>query len=214
MTTTGKTAVTVAILVSLSAAPAAGQMTLGFRGGMNVARMALSAGGSSLTAGTRSSIHGAVEVGFVLKPGFSIEAPVTYVGKGFDPGASGSGVDGTLKLGYLEFPVLAVLTVPANPSLIAGRVSAGPALALRTRCTYSSPTPDATNITSCDADVSKILDFSVLVGVGLKIGRGKRGVTLDVGYDYGLMNVLQADVGGSAKNRNLLFSVGFIVPII
>ena len=214
MMTTGKTGVAAAILVSLSAAPATGQMTLGVRGGMNVAGMALSAGGTGLTGGTRSSIHGAIVVGFVLRPGFSIEAPWTYVGKGYDPGSSGSGVEGTLKLGYLEVPVLAVLTVPANPSLIGGRLSAGPAFALRTRCNYSAPTTDATNITNCDADVSKIVDVGVVVGAGVKIGKGAGGVTLDVGYDYGFMNVLQANVGGSARNRNLLFSVGFIVPIL
>ena len=73
---------------------------------------------------------------------------------------------------------------------------------------------DPTGWTDCNADISSAVDFSIMAGAGVKIGKGLRGFTFEVTYDYGLSNIIKDDTGTSGKNRNLMFSFGYIVPII
>jgi len=204
-----------ALLVAASAAPLSGQMLMGVKGGVNFATVDITSNGSGVSAGTRQSFHGAVVLGFGLRPNLSIEVPMMYVGKGFKPDSSAAGgALGDLSINYFEFPLLVVGTFPADPSLFAGRVFAGPSLALRSSCNLTAANQDPTGWTDCDADISSAIDFSIMAGVGVKMGKGLGGFTFEVTYDYGLSNIVKDDTGTSGKNRNLMFTVGYIVPII
>ena len=106
-------------------------MTLGAKGGVNFATASLSVSNTDLSPGTRSSYHGGAVLGMQVGSGFAIEGQVRFTGKGFDPGAEGSGVANGLATDYFEFPVLATFTFPRNPSLLAARVFAGPSVSIR-----------------------------------------------------------------------------------
>ena len=204
-----------ALLVTASVAPLSGQMLMGAKGGGNLATVDIQSNGSGISAGMKPSFHGGVMLGFGLKPNLSIEVPMLYVGKGFAPDSSASGgALGELSMNYFEFPLLLVGTFPADPSLFAARVFAGPAFALRSRCNLRAASQDPTGWTDCDADISSAVDFSIMAGAGVKIGKGLGGFTFEVSYDYGLSNIVKDDESTSGKNRNLMFTVGYIVPII
>jgi len=209
-----KSAVAAALFLAASATPLSGQMLMGVKGGANFATVDIQSNGSSVGAGMRQAFHGGVVLGFGLKPNLSVEVPMMYVGKGFGPDSAGSGALGNLKIDYYEFPLLVVGTFPADPSLLAARVFAGPAFGLRARCNLTSADQDPTGWTDCDADISSAVDFSIMVGAGIKIGKGLRGLTVELTYDYGLSNIVKDDTGTSGKNRNLMFSIGYLVPII
>ena len=189
------------------------QMTIGAKGGLNFATASLTVSNTGLSPGTRSSYHGGAVIGMQVGSGFAIEGQVRFVGKGFDPGATGSGVANGLAMDYFEFPLLATLTFPRDPTLLAARVFAGPSVGIRASCNLGDQI-DQTGFTDCDGDLSKTFDFSAVVGAGIKIGRGLGGIVVDVSYDYGLLDITAAGQDASVRNRNLLVSAGFIVPII
>jgi hypothetical protein len=201
--------VAVATALVVGAAPSEAQLIMGAKGGMNLATMSV----SGVSPGTRTAFHGAAVIGMGVAPGFTIEGQMRFAGKGFEPGDSGSGVSGNLDMEYFEFPILATMTLPREPSLLAGRIFAGPSVGLRASCNLETP-GDQTGFTDCDGDLSKTFDFGITGGVGLKIGRGKGGIILDVSYDLGLLDITSSGSQASARSRNLLFSVGAIVPII
>jgi hypothetical protein len=207
------TAAALALAAVIGGNRAAAQMTIGAKGGINLATASLTVSDTDLSPGTRTSYHGAAVIGMQVGRGFAIEGQVRFVGKGFDPGASDSGVASNLAMDYFEFPVLATFTFPRDPSLLAARVFAGPSVGLRASCNFETPV-DQTGFTDCDGDLSKTFDFSAVVGAGVKIGRGLGGIVLDVSYDWGFLDITAGDQDASLYNRNLLFSAGFIVPIL
>lgn len=207
--------VAVALALAVSAGPgsAAAQMTIGAKGGVNLATASVSVAGSDLTPGTRTAFHGAAVIGMQVGTGFAVEGQVRFAGKGFDPGETGSGVETGLSMDYVEFPILATFTFPRDPSLLAARVFAGPSVGLRASCNLDA-LADQTGFTDCDGDLSKTFDFSAVFGAGIKVGRGLGGFVLDVSYDWGFLDITSGDQNASLYNRNLLVSAGFIVPII
>ena len=200
----------VAAALAVGAAPSEAQLIMGAKGGVNLATMSV----SGVSPGIRTAFHGAAVIGMGVAPGFTIEGQMRFVGKGFEPGDTDSGVSGNLDMEYFEFPILATMTFPRDPSLLAGRVFAGPSVSLRASCNLHTAGGDQTGFTDCDGDLSKTFDFGITGGAGIKIGRGLGGIILDVSYDLGLLDITSADAPASARNRNLLFSVGAIVPII
>jgi len=202
-----------ALVAVLWTAPTEAQLIMGAKGGLSLATVSLSADGASLSPDTRTTFHGAAIVGMMVSPGFAIEGQMRFAGKGFEPGAEGSGVAANLDMEYVEIPILATFTFPSDPSLLAARAFAGPSVGLRASCNLTSP-GDQTGFTNCDGDLSKTFDFSLTAGAGLKIGHGVGGIILDVSYDFGLLDITGASSTTSARNRSLLFSVGAIVPII
>ena len=205
--------VTLAAALAVGAAPSEAQLIMGAKGGINLATMSVNSGGASLSPGTRTAFHGAAVVGMVVTGGLVVEGQMRFAGKGFEPGDTDSGVSCNLNMEYVEFPILATMTFPTDPSLLAARVFAGPSIGLRASCNLRGA-GDQTGFTDCDGDLSKTFDFGVTGGVGLKIGRGRGGIVLDVSYDLGLLDITSADAPASARNRNLLFSIGALVPII
>lgn len=213
--TTRRLMAAIVLVVSASLGPrwASAQMTIGVRGGLNFATASLTVSDTDLNPGTRNSYHGGAVIGMQVGRGFAVEGQVRLTGKGFDPGAEGSGVANGLAMDYIEFPVLATFTFPRDPSLLAARVFAGPSVGIRASCNLGERI-DQTGFTDCDGDLSKTFDFGGVIGAGIKIGRGLGGITVDVSYDYGLLDVTAASQDASLRSRNLLISAGFIVPII
>jgi hypothetical protein len=194
--------------------PADAQMTIGAKGGINFSTASLTVSDTKLSPGTRTSYHGGAVIGMTVGRGFAIEGQVRLTGKGFDPGEAGSGVEGDLDMDYVEFPVLATFMFPREPSLLAARVFAGPSLNLRASCNLVVDV-DQTGFSDCDGDLSKTVDIGGVVGAGLKIGRGLGGILIDVSYDLGFIDVTRSDgPDASLRNRNLLISAGFVVPIL
>jgi hypothetical protein len=184
------------------------QALLGLKGGINLANLSGTVDGSDLDGNNRTGGHGGVVVSYAFSRKFAIQGEALYVGKGIEPGGS---VATDLDVNYVDFPVLGVLTFPIGESFFAPRVFAGPVFSWRTTCNIAEPVPPS-GVTDCDLDVAKNLDIGVEFGASLKLGKGYGGFTLDVAYNLGLTNVSNTD-GDTVRNRNLMFSLGYLFAI-
>jgi len=210
-----KTTVVILGLITVASVPVSAQvMSMGIKGGVNRSSVGAEVAGTSVETGQRTKYHGAALVNWAFNETFALQFEMGIVGKGFEPDESGSGTGADLSLTYFQLPVLAMITIPVRDSPLSPRVFAGPAFGFRAGCNLTPEMADPTQFTDCDADVSKSVDLGVIVGVGLKIGRGDGGFTVDVAYDYGFTNISKANGDVSVKNRNLMLSLGFVFPII
>ncbi len=128
-------------------------------------------------------------------------------------------VKGTIKLNYLEIPVLAKLSIPTQGS-IKPVFLLGPALALKlsakTKGEAKGETIDESGSEDISSDV-KDFDFGVVVGAGVDYELASGGkVTVDGRYTLGLTNV--SDIEGAeedldAKNAVISVMIGYLFPL-
>jgi len=141
---------------------------------------------------------------FQLSPRFVLEPALLFTQKG--GGVDFDGGQGTIKLTYVQVPLLGRLRFPSGgfaPNLVFG-----PALGFRTGCTASGNQGPVEVSVDCDeADVNlSSTDFSLILGAGLEVGR----LLFSVRYDYGLTAV-PGDSSGNVFNRvwSLIAQYGF-----
>jgi len=198
-------------LAALTPGAAAAQvLSLGLRSGASLATMSLPESGSP---GGRTGILAGPTAMLWLSDRLAFQFDALYLGKGFTPSAGG-GVTTSLSLSYLEVPLVAVLSLPrAGAGMLQGRIQAGTAVGFRVRCSVDQGLGDVTGITDCNPDNVGTFDVGLVGGMGLKIGRGRGGLTLDATYTLGLLDA-NLNKGLTARNRALQISVGFLFSII
>jgi hypothetical protein len=157
---------------------------------------------------------GVVAVG--LGEMFSLQVEGRYARKGMRA-VEGSAIDAKFDLSYIEAPLLAVIHIPTGSTIIP-RLYAGPAVAFELSCNIKGQVGGADFDADCNdppfAIRRKSTDFGVVFGGGIDIQVADGVVTLDAGYNLGLAN-LEDEPGStdSFKNRALMASVGFLIPI-
>jgi Outer membrane protein beta-barrel domain len=175
--------------------------SFGLVGALNVASL-----GGSDASGLDSKVSFSVG-GFVrlpMSPMWSFQPELEYAGKGAK--SSDNTGSGSIKLSYLEVPLLFRVAAPSTP---AGQLFGefGPALAFKVDCTVSASSGGVSASTSCanaGAD-AKSFDFGGLVGAGYEFPMGSHALSLGVRYNYGFTEVSS---GSDVKNRNLQFVAG------
>ena len=206
-----RTALLTALLMTLPSV-AAGQLTLGFRGGLSLASL----GGDD--AGSVDSRTGLALGGFFKLPlpgVLGVQVGAGFVQKGFEE--TELGVDFEFNLGYIELPLLLTFSPPTTGN-VGFNFFVGPALGFNTGCNFSATEGGVTVNVDCD-DPSldapvKSVDLGAMVGAGLDIGlTGNVSLVLDVLYNFGLTKIPDSG-SGDTKNRafsilaGLSFSVG------
>jgi hypothetical protein len=168
-------------------------------------------GGADVGSGSQT-YTGWIAGGFValpLGPGFAIRPEVFYVHKG----AVGAGEPGegtiTIRLPYVEVPVLLNYTIPIpGPGIVSPHLYAGPSVAFRTECKVK--VSDPTNIPYQGCDVGdpnpdiKRTDFGLTFGGGIGVGRA----IIDVRYDLGLTKIPDT-ANTDVKNRTFYLLAGW-----
>ncbi len=157
----------------------------------------------------RSKVATGIAVGGFLTLGFTrglaLEPQALMVEKGLK--SEEQGVSSTLKLTYIQVPVLAKLRVPVggNPDHSAS-FFVGPALAARVGCRFTLKQADVSTNAGCEdaADQIKTLDASVIFGLGADLGRA----TFSVRYDMGLSSIDSSTDPGDFKNSAILLLAG------
>jgi hypothetical protein len=188
-------------------------MTLGVKGGVTVSNVTAKQSGASVDTDNRTGFNVAGVLSMEVSPIFAVEVDGQLVKKGFGISDTTSGITSGLDLLYLNFPILAMVTVPAGPDrLIAARLFAGPSFGFRITCDIV-PYEGQTGTGVCDPQQAKSFDFGVTAGAGIKVGKGPGGLILDVSFDYGLGDINKSD-DLSVKNRALSVSVGYLFSII
>lgn len=202
-----------------------------FTGGVNVASFAGDADeiGNSIAAGLETEFPGTSwesesksRIGFdagaelvvLLGEAVGIQPGLHYAqrgGKWTFTETSGTGLsgDGTVKLDYIELPVLLRVT-PLNESSIKVFFNAGPVVSFRTSSKFHIKGSDGSEDTQDFKDETESTSFGAIGGVGLDLGVGKRSsVVVETRYHLGFSNVVK-DLGDlSLRHSDAEASAGF-----
>jgi len=169
--------------------------------------------GTQVGADTRVGFSGGPFVRIGLGGVLQLQSELLFVTKGATNHidlVNGSGTQvgtakGTFALDYLEIPVLARVALPIHgpvrPSLLVG-----PAFAFKLKSRYSLA---PALMSSGDLDFVTSTDVGLVMGAGVGLHRGTRGVLLDARYTLGLTNVWGTLGSLNARNRTFALMAGY-----
>lgn len=191
-----------AVIVIIGIAQA---MELGVRGGLSFSTLH---GDDVAECGWRQGMCVGVATQYSILGLVAIQPELLYVQKGakcdVDPfTGTDIGETYTVKLDYLQLPVLAALSVPL-PSLMKPRIFAGPYVAynLKAQGSYATASPT-------DLDFIKAFDYGAVVGIGTDLDFLVAKVMLDGRYTFGLASIHED--GDDIKNRTISVMLGLLL---
>ena len=184
--------------------------TMGFKGGVAISDF----GGSDVTGdiGNRTAFAGGLygQVDFSDRFGLRMEGLYHMKGASEDS----ANVTATVKLDYIEFPVLLLGQIPASESATVS-VFAGPVIAFNSSAKIEG-TVDGFTASVDMKDYVASFEFALAFGLGASFDAGPVEITLDGRYQLGLTTV--EDVPGvsdnaDVKNQGWVFMAGVGFPV-
>jgi hypothetical protein len=199
----------VGLCVCLSAVEAQAQVTLGLKGGLNLANLNVEdSDGTKIDLDKRTSFAGGAYLQAGLGSVLALQAEALYV----PSGARGDNGAATIELSYIDIPLLALVRVPAGDAAIWPIVYAGPVLSFQTKCRLKA---DGGGSVDCGSGTSGLFqtkspDISAAVGGGLEVFMGGYTLQLDIRYTHGFVNIDASEAGlaGTVNNRSWSFYLG------
>jgi len=197
-----------AISVCLSAVEAEAQVTLGLKGGLNIASLDVSdSEGTDIDLDTRTTFGGGAYLQAGLGSVLALQAEALYA----PGGARGSGGD-AIELTYIDVPLLFMVRVPAGDASIWPIVYAGPVFSFETGCRLKEEGGASLDCGSGPGDPfpTKSPDIGGAIGGGLEVFMGSYTLQLDIRYEHGFVNINDSDsqLAGSVYNRSWSFFLG------
>ena len=204
-----KTVLVTALFMAMPAV-AAGQSTVGFRGGLSLASL----GGDDVgDIGTRTALSFGGFFNVPVSDVLGVQVGAGFVQKGAEETELGVNIE--FELGYVEIPLLLTLSPPTTGN-VGFNFFVGPALGFKTGSDASVSQGGVT--VSDDPSLAlplKSFDLGAMVGAGLDIGlTGNVSLILDGFYNLGLTKIDDSGLNDDVKNRafsiltGLSFSVG------
>lgn len=195
-----RSCVLVLLMISLAQA-----MPFGIKGGMSFATLS---GDDIIDCDWRQGMCVGVFTEYSILGLMTIQPELLYVRKGAECGVdpftgTDIGETYTVRLDYLELPVLASLSFPL-PSLVKPRIFAGPYVAYNLTAAGSFVTQSPT-----DLDFIKAFDYGAVVGVGTDLDFLLAKVMLDGRYTFGLASIHED--GDDIKNRTISVMLGLLL---
>jgi hypothetical protein len=199
----------------------AAQSGIGLRLGANLSNVAFS--GSDLDEELDTKNLTGLAFGLVAELGlgdnFSLQPELLFSQHGFAIDESLLGqpiIKGEARYSYLQVPVLA--KAKFGPEFFKINVMVGPHFGFGVgevkRESELFGADKETSSESWEDAGLKTFDFGVTGGFGISIGAGPGYLGLDARYQYGLANTLdEPDDDIKSSNRNLQFSLSYIIPI-
>jgi hypothetical protein len=178
----------------------------GIKGGLNIANI----GGED--AGDFESRTGLSIGGFIAYPlanMFYIQPELLYSMKGAAQKQTFGGVSytGTLKLDYIEIPVLGKLVIPLQKSNMKPMVYAGPSLAFKLSSKLHLEGGDLDD--TDDYEGIKSTDFGFVVGGGVGFPVGANTLAVEIRYDFGLSSIDDTEDNSNIKNNVIMLMVSY-----
>ena len=160
---------TVVCLVLSPLTDASGQVTVGVQAGLSIAKIGGRAPTNDLHS--RKGIAFGAFVEKQISDMLSFQPEILYIQKGAKD--SDQDVDVTLKLDYMEIPLLLKVNVPTEGD-ISPYLLVGPALSFKAGCTISGEEGGVSVDLDCDEDfiVFKSFDVGGVVGAGVGFPEG------------------------------------------
>jgi opacity protein-like surface antigen len=197
---------------ALAAQQGAVDRTVGFKGGLNVAKLV-----GDDTEGAEWRYAG-VFGGFLcfrVNDILSIQPEALISMKGakthevFDFGAGPERVEGTLKLTYLEFPVLAKVSFPTQIEM-KPYIYAGLAFGIKVGSRVKLEVRDISE--EADLDNIKGADLGIVVGAGFDYQVGPGSALFDLRYEAGFVSVDDSSNELDMRNSVFSFMIGYGLP--
>ena len=186
--------------------------TVGFKGGFALADV----GGDDVAsdeAGTRTGFAGGMFAQLDVSKSFGVRLEGLYHMKGAS--VDSAGVNATLQLDYIEFPLLLVGQVPASESATLSAF-AGPVIGFNTTGKIEGSAGGFTAAVDIK-DYIASFEFSLAFGLGAAFDAGPVLITLDGRYQLGLTTVDDGLSGTSenqdVKNQGWVFMAGVGFPV-
>lgn len=180
----------------------------GVKAGLNVAKL----GGDDISdADSRTGIAAGLFGEIGINKMFAIQPEVYYSMQGAKSkeDIEGTTVDVTMKLDYIQIPVLFKFIIPVEGSSVKPNIFAGPALGIKS----SSKVKAEVEGSSFEDDIEDIksTDFNLVFGGGINVGAGKMTVGFDVRYLLGLSSIDDSADEADVKNQVIAIgaSIGF-----
>jgi len=193
----------------VSSSSFAGDMAFGIKGGVNLAKIY---GDDVESADTRTAGVGGIFLMYAVSDNFAIQPEVLYSMKGAKESGSEEGVEysSTMKLNYIEIPVLFKLIFPLEGN-VTPCIFAGPAVGINLSAKVSSEVLGV-EVEMDVKDQTKSTDFGVVFGGGMAFAAGSGSVVLDARYTLGLTSIDDTEDSGDVKNGAISVMVGYAFP--
>jgi len=145
----------------------------------------------------------------------AIQPELFYVTKGVKFEDEANDAEGSLKLDYIEVPVLLFLGLGSGAST--PYVVVGPAFSFEASCSVEAEGGGLSLETDCDEegaeDNRKKLDVGAMFGAGLAFPAGPGSIVVDGRFNLGLMNIIDDETDDSFKHRTFSFTAGYQIPL-
>lgn len=184
------------------------QMQLGLKAGLNIANV----GGDDAdqlfdqSPDSRTGFNGGLFFIYQFNNLFAIQPEAYYTMKGATSDLMG--VNFTLKLDYIEIPLLFKVIIPAEGSGIKPSIFVGPSLGVNTGAKIKGEYQGQ----SAELDIDSIVtstDFSLVFGAGIGYMIGNNELGVDIRYNLGLTTWDDESDPYDVKNNVLSFNVYF-----
>ena len=189
-------------------APAASQVSFGMSAGVSLASLTGDDVPEELDMRTGLNVGGFVE--FPLADIIWLAPGLYYIQKG----GSSDVPDGTIKIDYLEIPLLLRVGVSGRDP-IGINLFLGPTFAFEVGCKFDFPTVtgDCDDLSNTGFSVeTKSFDIGAAFGAGLSFGvSDNASINLTGIWDIGLMSIDDSQFDEDVKNEAILINVGFSV---
>ena len=168
--------------------------------GVNFANLTVDTGGPSVNFDSRKGLVAGVFAVLPVAPRLAIEPGVFYSSQGAKINGEAFGTSGTIKLNYVQVPVLVRAGVPLAPA-VSLRLFGGPSFGFRQSAKVRAEGTDE----DIKEDVESF-DAGIVFGAGLDVSH----FLIDARYTTGLKNAAKdPQEGESVKNRVFSIMAGF-----
>ena len=197
-----------------------GEVTIGVMAGANYAKVSQDPPSTDATFDYHAGLVAGGFVGVQVSDVFSVEPQALYSVKGANVKGTGaaSSATATIKLNYLEIPLLGKFWIPTSNKQVQAFLFAGPEFEYLVSCKVEGAAFGITSAQDCDkppADIKvKSTDFGATAGGGLEFHAGQQVVRIDARYTYGFTNISDdATDKSTVKNRAFMATVGVGFPL-
>ena len=198
----------IVVVFTLSSASVSAQgLTAGLKAGMNIANVHGDDVKLAEALGFEvSSNIGLCAGGFItytLNDMFAIQPELLFTMKGAK--IEGAGYKETVKVNYLEIPVLAKLSIP-TPGTVKPSLFVGPSLAIKLSAKVEWEEAGESGEEDISEEV-KSTDFGLVFGGGVDFALGQGKLTIDARYTLGLTKVREPEEGEEIDMKNGAISI-------
>jgi opacity protein-like surface antigen len=201
----------ISLALTLAGASSAGaQITIGIKGGANLSNFSATENGGEpeVPYDSRTGMLLGATAGISVTPWLTVQLEGRYSQEGTQQ--TEAGVTASLRLSYVDLPVLARVHIPTGASPVMPFLYAGGFVGFEVDCGLKTSGAVSLEVDCETADVGRQTnDYGVVFGGGTDVRLGPGAVTLDIEYSLGLRNMAEDPDTGEAYSRVFAFLAGY-----